>query len=83
MKYVTQYMNNKYVHKSINHTFCITCEHLLFMRKFKNYRRPSAKIAKLGKQSRLNCLILQFVSGSLPQSSVISCQKVHLLLGIT
>lgn len=83
MKYGVQYMNIKYVHKSINHTFCITCEHLLFMRKFKNYRRPSAKISGLDIQSPLNCLILQFVSGSLPQSSVISCQKVHLLLGIT
>lgn len=83
MKYRSQYMNIEYVHKSINHTFCITCEHLLFMRKFKNYRRPSAKISGLDIQSPLNCLILQFVSGSLPQSSVISCQKVHLLLGIT
>lgn len=83
MKYRSQYMNIKYVHKSINHTFCITCEHLLFMRKFKNYRRPSAKIAKLDMQSPFNCLILQFVSGSLPQSSVISCQQAHSLLGIT
>ncbi len=83
MKYRSQYMNIEYVHKSINHTFCITCEHLLFMRKLKNYRRHSAKISGLDIQFRLNCLILQFVSGSLPQSSVISCQKVHLLLGIT
>lgn len=83
MKYGAQYMNNKYVHKSINHTFCITCEHLLFMRKFKNYRMPSAKISGLDIQSPLNCLILQFVSGRLPQSSVISCQEGHSLLGIT
>lgn len=76
-------MNTKYVHKFINHTFCITCEHLLFMRKFVNYGKPSAKIAKLDMQSPFNCLILQLVSGSLPQSSVISCQEGHSLLGIT
>lgn len=83
MEYRAQYMNIKYVHKSINHTFCITCEHLLFMRKFKNYRRSSAKVSGLDIQSPLNFLILQFVSGSLPQSSVISCQESHSLLGIT
>lgn len=83
MKYGAQYMNNKYVHKSINHTFCITCEHLLFMRKFVNSGKSSAKIAKLDMESPFNCLILQFVSGSLPQSSVISCQQGHSLLGIT
>lgn len=83
MKHGVRYMNISYSHKFTNHTFCITCEHLLFMRKIVNYGKPSAKISGLDIQSRLNCLILQFVSGSLPQSSVISCQKVHLLLGIT
>lgn len=76
-------MNSKYVRKFINHTFCITCEHLQFMRKFANYGKPSAKISELYMQSPFNCLILQPVSGRLPQSSGISCQKVHLLLGIT
>lgn len=83
MKHRVRYMNIEYSHKFINHTFCITCEHLLFMRKIVNYGKPSAKIAKLDMQSPFNCLILQLVSGSLPQSSVISCQQAHSLLGIT
>lgn len=82
MKYRVRYMNIEYSHKFINHTFCITCEHLLFMRKFVNSGKSSAKIAKLDMESPFNCLILQFVSGSLPQSSVISCQQGHSLLGI-
>lgn len=83
MKHRVRYMYIANAHKFINHTFCITCEHLLFMRKFVNFGKSSAKIAKLDMESPFNCLILQFVSGSLPQSSVISCQQGHSLLGIT
>lgn len=80
MKYRVRYMNITFSHKFINHTFCITCEHLLFMRIIVNYGKPSAKIAKLDMQSPFYFLILHFVSGSLPQSSVISCQDGHSLL---
>lgn len=81
MKHGVRYMNISYSHKFINHTFCITCEHLLFMRKFVNYGKPSAKIAKLDMQSPFNCLILQSVSGSLPQSSVRSFQEGIFVIG--
>lgn len=81
MKYGAQYMNIKYVHKYINHTFCITCEHLLFMRKIACCGKSSAKICGLDMQSPFNCLILQFVFGSLPQSSVISCQEGLFVIG--
>lgn len=81
MKHRVRYMYIANAHKFVNHTFCITCEHLLFMRKITCYGKSSAKICGLDMQSPFNCLILQFVFGSLPQSSVISCQEGLFVIG--
>lgn len=81
MKYRVRYMNSSYLHKFMNHTFCITCEYFHFMREFINFGKHSTKNRALDMQSPFNCLILQFVSGRLPQSSVISCQESSFVIG--